>query len=131
MGKLANRIYDDFNLEQCGYDFMGYEFNSKKELSYHHIQPKHYGGQTTYDNGSLLNRATSHNYIHIIETTDFKIFLEISQELRREHADGVTKEHLQTIRELLEFFETKYEYEYTKRGVPIIKDDFIRRRIKL
>lgn len=131
MGKLANRLYNDFNLNELGYDFMGYTFEIKKELSYHHIQPKHYGGQTTYDNGSLLVRSTAHNYIHIIENTDFKLFIELSQELKNEHEAGITKEHLIAIRQMLEFFEDKYEHEYTKRGVPIIKEEFVQRRIKL
>ena len=48
MGKLANRLYYDFKLEECGYDFMGYTFDEKRELSYHHIQPRQYGGKTTY-----------------------------------------------------------------------------------
>ena len=131
MGKLQNRIFYDFDLHKLGHDFMGYEFYDKKELTYHHIQPKSFGGKTTYENGALLIRP-SHNYIHTIETTDFKIFLEITQVLRDEHqAKQITREHLQEIYKLLEFFEHKYEYQYTKKGVPIIKEDFIRRRVKL
>lgn len=131
MGKLTNRIYYDFNIDKKGYDFMGYEFFDRKELSYHHIQPRHYGGKTTYKNGSLLVRSTSHNYIHTIETFDFKLFIELSQELKLEHQDGITKEHLSNIRQILEFFEDKYECEYSKRGTPIIKEEFTRRRINL
>lgn len=131
MGKLTNRIYYDFNIDKMGYDFMGYEFFDRKELSYHHIQPRHYSGKTTYENGSLLVRSTSHNYIHTIETFDFKLFIELSQELKLEHQDGITKEHLLAIRDMLEFFEHKFENQYTKRGLPIIKEDFVRRRIKL
>lgn len=131
MGKLANRLYNDFELDKKNYDFMGYLFNDKKELSYHHIQPRHYAGETTYENGSLLVRGTSHNYIHTIESIDFKIFLEISQELRKEHVEGITKERLIAIRQMLEFFEAKYEDQYTKKGLPIVKEEFTRRRIDL
>ena len=129
MGKLASRIYDDFKIEKLGYDFMGYVFENKKELSYHHIQPRHYDGKTTYENGALLCRATSHNYIHTIENVDFKVFVELSQILKDEHSQGrITEYHLRAINEILEFFEAKYEHEYTSRGIPIIKEEFVRTR---
>ena len=131
MGSIANKLFNDFELYKLGYDFMGYTFDDKKQLSYHHIQPRHYKGKTTYKNGALLVRETSHNYIHTIETFDFKLFIELSQELKLEHQDGITKEHLLAIRDILEFFEYKFENQYTKRGLPIIKEDFVRRRIKL
>jgi hypothetical protein len=110
---------------------MGYEFETKKDLTYHHIQPKNYGGQTTYNNGALLIRA-SHNYIHTIEAFDFKLFLELSQELKKEHAQGeITKDRLITIAQMLKYFESKYKETTTRNGAPIIKDEFVRRRIEL
>ena len=132
MGKLTNRLYNDFNLEALGFDFMGYEFETKKDLTFHHIQPRSLGGETKYNNGALLNRDTSHNYIHTIENVDFKIFIELSYELRNIHNEGaLTQENLIRIRNLLLFFERKYAHEYTKKGTPIIKEEYVRRRIKL
>ena len=132
MGKLANKIYYNFKLNELGYDFMGYDFAEKKELSIHHVQPKSYGGKTEYHNIVLLNRETSHNYIHLIEDTDFKIFIEISQILRDENVSGeITRGHLLEIRKLLEFFESKYDRQYSKRGNLIIKEEYTRRRIEL
>lgn len=131
MGSLANRLFYDFELHKLGYDFMGYYFDDKKEISYHHIQPRHYKGKTTYENGSLLVRETSHNYIHTIEEYEFNLFIELSQELIAEHKDGITKEHLLAIRQMLEFFEQRYKDMYTKRGVPIVKEEYTRRRIEL
>ena len=132
MGKLANKLYNDFKLDQKGYDFMGYCFNEKNELSYHHIMPKQYNGKTTYENGALLNRTTSHNYIHLIEDTDFKVFIELSQVLHDEHkAKKITREHLLEIRKLLEFFENKYDRQYSRRGNLIIKEEYVRRRVDL
>lgn len=131
MTKLKTKLYDNFKLQQLGVDFMGYEFDTKKDLTYHHIQPKNLGGQTTYDNGALLIR-TSHNYIHTIESFDFKLFLELSQELKKEHAQGeITRDRLITIAQMLKFFEDKYSDSYTRGGLPLIKDDFVRRRITL
>lgn len=131
MGSLANRLFYEFELHKLGYDFMGYTFDDKKEISYHHIQPRHYKGKTTYENGALLNRNTSHNYIHIIEEYEFQLFIELSQELIAEHKDGITKEHLLAIRQMLEFFEQKYKEQYTKRGILIVKEEYVRRRIDL
>lgn len=131
MGKLTTRLYYDYELNKSGYDFMGYYFDDKKELSYHHIVPRHHKGKTTYENGSLLVRNTSHNYIHTIEAFDFDLFIEISNELKQEHHDGITKEHLIAIRQMLELFEARHEGEHTKNGLLIIKEDFVRRRINL
>lgn len=132
MGKLAERIIEDFNLEGLGYDFMGYLFDSKKELSYHHIQPRHYKGKTTYENGAMLNRYTSHNYIHTIEEMDFKLFIELSQILKDEHAaKKITPDHIKEIYQLLNYFESKYDGQYTKRGNLIIKEEYVRRRVVL
>lgn len=132
MGKLTERLFYDFDLHKLGYDFMGYMFDSKKELSYHHIQPRHYGGKTTYDNGAILNRCTSHNYIHTIEEMDFQLFIELSQILKDEHrAKKITPEHLKEINMLLTYFEQKFDQQYTKRGNLIIKEEYTRRRVKL
>lgn len=129
MGKLSDRLYYDFKLNQLGYDFMGYEFDSKKELSYHHIQPKHFGGQTTYDNGALLVRSTSHNYIHLIEEYDYKMFLMVSKLLIEEKNMGkVDIEILKEIDGILNCFEEKYERAYTKKGQPLVREEFTRRR---
>ena len=131
MGSIANKLFNDFELYKLGYDFMGYTFDDKKEISYHHIQPRHYKGKTTYKNGALLVRETSHNYIHVIEEYEFQLFIELSQELIAEHKDGITKDHLLAIRQMLEYFEGRYKDMYTKRGGLIVKEEYIRRRIQL
>ena len=132
MGRLADKLFYDFDLHKLGYDFMGFYFNDKKELSYHHIKPRHYKGKTTYDNGAILNRLTSHNYIHPIEEIDFQLFIELSQILLDEHkVKKITPEHLKEINMLLTYFEQKYEGQYTKRGNLIVKEEYVRRRVIL
>lgn len=129
MSKLKDRLYYDFGLDKLGYDFMGYEFESKKDLSYHHIQPKNFEGQTTYENGSLLCRATSHNYIHLIEEFDYKSFLMISKLILDEKRLGyIDTEILKEMNDILCCFEKKYEFCYTKSGKLIVREEFIRRR---
>jgi hypothetical protein len=132
MGRIADKLFYDFDLHKLGYDFMGFYFDDKGELSYHHIIPRHYKGKTTYENGAILNRQTSHNYIHTIEEMDFQLFIELSQILRDEHkAKKITPEHLKEINMLLSYFEQKYAGQYTKRGNLIIKDEYVRRRVIL
>lgn len=132
MGRLADKLFYDFDLHKLGYDFMGFYFDDKKELSYHHILPRHYKGKTTYENGAILNRQTSHNYIHTIEEIDFQLFIELSQILKDEHqVKKITPEHLKEINMLLTYFEQKYAGQYTKRGNLIIKEEYVRRRVIL
>lgn len=128
MTKLKDKIFNNFNMAERSVDFMGYSFTTKRELTFHHIQPKNYGGKTTYANGSLLIRP-SHNYIHIIEAYDYKLFLQLSRELLDEHQDGaITPERIARINELLEYFEDKYRNSVTARGTLLIQEEFIRRR---
>lgn len=128
MTKLKMKLIQEFKIDELGVDFMGYEFATHKELTYHHIQPKNCGGKTTFANGSLLIRP-SHNYIHTIEAFDYKLFLQLSRELLAEHQDGtITPYRLARINELLEYFENKYRHNITAKGTPLIKEEFTRRR---
>lgn len=132
MSKLRERIYKDFKMEQLGYDFLGYTFDSKKELSTHHILPRHSGGQTKKNNLCALNRFTSHNYIHLIEDTDYKVFLELSKYLLEEVKLGkIDREQLLRIADVLEFFEYKYRNEEDRHGELLIRPEYKSKRIIL
>ena len=130
MSKLRERIYKDFKMEELGHDFMGYPFNSKKELSTHHILPRHSGGETKKNNLCALNRFTSHNYIHLIEGTDYKVFLEISKYLLEQVAKGeISREQLLRIDDALQFFEFKYRDEEDRHGEILIRPEYKKRII--
>ena len=132
MSKLRERIYKDFKMEELGYDFMGYTFESKKELSTHHILPRHSGGQTKKNNLCALNRFTSHNYIHLIEDTDYKVFLELSKYLLEQVAKGeISREQLLRIADALQFFEYKFRDEEDRHGERLIKPEYKTKRIIL
>ena len=132
MGRLNDKLFYDFDLHKLGYDFMGFYFDEKKDLSYHHIKPRHFKGKTTYENGALLNRYTSHNYIHTIEEMEFQVFIELSEILMDEHKVGkITPDHIREINMLLNLFEQKYNGKYTKRGNLIVKEEYVRRRVIL
>lgn len=130
MSRLRERLYKDYNLETLGYDFMGYEFSTKKELSTHHVLPRHSGGKTKKDNLCILNRYTSHNYIHLIEDTDYKVFLEISKYLLEEIKKGeISQDQLLRINDALEFFEFKFRDEEDRHGDRLIKPEYKSKRI--
>lgn len=130
MSRLRERLYKDYNLETLGYDFMGYEFSTKKELSTHHVLPRHSGGKTKKDNLCILNRYTSHNYIHLIEDTDYKVFLEVSKYLLEEIKKGeISPDQLLRINDALEFFEFKFRDEEDRHGERLIKPEYKSKRI--
>jgi hypothetical protein len=132
MSRLRERLYKDYELETLGYDFMGYEFGTKKDLSTHHIIPKHSGGQTKKNNLCVLNRYTSHNYIHLIEDYDYKAFLNISRCLMEQVKLGkVSIGEINTIFELLQEFEFKHRNIEDRNGDPIIKEEYKTKRIIL
>lgn len=130
MSRLRERLYKIYNLEELGFDFMGYEFGSKKELSTHHIIPRHTGGQTKKGNLCVLNRTTSHNYIHLIEDYDYKAFLNISRLLLEQVKQGkIDIEEVKRINELLLNFEEKHKDDETKNGTLLIKEEYKTKRI--
>lgn len=130
MSKLRERLYKEYKLEELGYDFLGYTFESKKELSTHHIMPRHIGGKTEKKNLCVLNRYTSHNYIHLIEDTDYNIFLRISSYLAEQVKKGeISRGELLRINDLLETFERKYKDEESRNGSLIIKEEYKTKRI--
>ena len=129
MSRLRERLYKDYNLQELGHDFMGYEFQEKKELSTHHIMPRHSGGKTKKDNLCILSRDTSHNYIHLIEDYDYKIFLKISSYLYEQVKKGeISRDEILRIYELLESFEKKYKDEESRNGSLIIKPEYKTKR---
>lgn len=132
MSRLRERLYKDYNLEHLGYDFLGYTFGSKKDLSTHHILPKHSGGKTKKDNLCVLNRYTSHNYIHLIEDTDYKMFLQVSRFLFEQVKKGeIGQEELLRINDILEVFEQKYRDEEARNGELLIRPEYKERVFKL
>ena len=132
MSRLREKLYKEYELEHLGYDFMGYEFSSKKELSTHHIIPKHSGGQTKKNNLCILNRFTSHNYIHLIEDYDYKAFLKVSKCLMEQVKQGkISIGEINIIYELLSEFEFKHKNLEDRNGNPIIKEEYKIKRIIL
>lgn len=132
MSKLRERLYKEYKLEELGYDFLGYEFKNKKDLSTHHIIPRHSGGQTKKNNLCVLNRFTSHNYIHLIEDFDYNTFIQLSKCLQEQVTLGkISIGELNTINDILSTFEYKYRDEETRHGELLIKPQYKKRLLTL
>ena len=128
---ITEKMYKDFDMKKTGYDFMGYTFKYKDELSFHHTMiarrdctklnvPSE--GYLEW-NGAILTQLTSQNYLHYIENKDYDRFLAITSELIDENIKGrIDKDNLIMIRDIL----LSFEREHTD-----IKEIYVRERIKL
>ena len=117
-----------YKLRELGIDFMGYEYH-KSDASYHHlIIPRRKGGPETIQNGAILIQSTSHNYLHTIEKYDLEIFEFITSEMIDENIKGyLDKENLHYIDDALKYFEHEYCSATTKKGKPLIKEQYLHR----
>ena len=117
-----------YKLRELGIDFMGYEYH-KSDASYHHlIVPRRKGGPETIQNGAILMQSTSHNYLHTIEKYDLEIFEFITSEMIDENIKGyLDKENLHYIDDALKYFEHEYCSATTKKGKPLIKEQYLHR----
>lgn len=114
-------------------DWMGYDINSITQLSYHHIQKKEDGGPFSWDNGALLRRDTSHEYLHVIEYKDLDIYLYINKILKIINTQGYqpTREELMVIRDVLLQFEREHCADRNSKGKALIKTKYIEGRRKI
>ncbi len=133
MGNITNQMIEIYKMNKCKFDFAGYYFNKREELSYHHnIIANCDGGPRTIRNGAILVRDTSHDYVHIIEKIDSEIFYKLSSEFLDENLKGrLDMENLKAIRDLLLYFEREHDHEYTKRGKLLIKREYVTDRIDI
>lgn len=132
MREITKLMIKKYALKKLKYDFMGYEFQDTGQLSYHHlIIPRRLGGQETIENGVVLRRNTSHDYIHLIENYDFDVFSAISSEMIDENIKGYLDiENLKRIDDILNNFEREYCSFRNYKGKLIIKEEYTKRFIK-
>lgn len=140
MRTITIQMINDFKLKKLKYDFAGYTFDRTNQLSFHHlIIPKreckrlHIPSEGyIYQNGAILRQNTSHDYLHTIENYDYDRFLAITSELIDENILGeLSIKNLRRIRDILISFEREYSNKRTKNGNLIIKESYVKDRIKL
>lgn len=95
MKEITKQMIKDFRITKLGYDFMGYNVNKNASLSFHHLIIPHrdckmrgLGEGYLYWNGAILKQNTSHDYLHLIESKDYDIFLAITSEMIDENIKG-------------------------------------------
>ena len=132
MKEVTKLMIKKYALMKLKYDFMGYQFQNSSQLSYHHlIIPRRNGGPMTLENGAILRQNTSHNYLHIIENIDYDMFLAITSEMIDENIKGyLDMKNLEAIDDVLKCFERDYCSLRTKKGKPLIKEEYTRRVLK-
>ena len=140
MRAITNLMINDFKLKKLGYDFMGFSFKRKEQLSFHHLRISKHDCKALnipsegylYWNGAILRQDTSHDYLHLIEQYDLEIFYLITSELIDENIKRkLTLDSLRRIRTLLEYFEKEHCSTRTKKGNLLIKESYVRDRIRL
>lgn len=132
MREVTKLMIKKYALMKLKYDFMGYQFERSNQLSYHHlIIPRRLNGPFTLENGAILIQNTSHDYLHTIERIDYDMFSAITSEMIDENIKGyIDWNNLKAIDDVLNCFEREYSGLTTKKGKPIIKEEYTKRLIK-
>ena len=73
-------------------------------------------------------QKTSHDYLHLIESKDYDIFLAITNEMIEENTKGYLDiTNLRYINDCLSLFEREHCSDRSKKGKLLIKEDYTRR----
>ncbi|MCI8498101.1 MAG: hypothetical protein HFG33_01695 [Bacilli bacterium] len=133
MRKTVLSMIRVFGIREYGFDMMGYLIDDIKEISYHHLLVSSKdGGSASFNNGALLNRFTAHDYLHVIERFEPRMFLAITEEMAKENeARQIRIDCLIRIRDILLEFEELHRDTRIKNGRKLIKDPYIIRRVPL
>lgn len=140
MREIMSIMIHEFNLNKLKYDFTGYTFDRTRQLSFHHLRISKHDCKDLnipsegylYWNGAILRQDTSHDYLHLIQQYDDEIFRLITNEMIKENEQGrIDIENLRRIRDLLLYFEKEHCSDKTKKGKYLIKESYIRDRIKV
>lgn len=135
MREITEQMINDFKIMKIGIDFMGYDVDRKEILSFHHLIIPHrdcklfgLGEGYLYWNGAILVQKTSHDYLHLIESKDYDIFLAITNEMIEENTKGyIDITNLRYINDCLSLFEREHCSDRSKKGKLLIKEDYTRR----
>ena len=129
MKEITELMINKYKLQNI--DFMGYKF-TRNNASYHHlIIPKRLGGKEIIENGAILNRNTSHPYLHIIEQIDKDAFYFITSEMIDMNIKRyIDLDNLRRIDDILCEFEEHHKDDTTSKGKILIRKEFKTRAIR-
>ncbi len=126
---ITRVMINEFNITDM--DFMWYTVD-KNTANYHHlIIPRRNGGVKAINNGAILNKDTSHPYLHVIEYKDYEIFFRITREMLEENRKRkIDLENIRKIDDYLKAFEKDYCSEMNFNGDPLIREEYTKRLIR-
>lgn len=140
MRDVTKLMIAKYKLLELKYDFMGYEFNKEKDLSFHHlIVPKRICivqnipelGYLEWNGAILTQKNSAHQYLHVIERYDKDMFNAITLQMIDENLKGYLDiDNIKKIDDVLQCFEREYSGARTKHGDPLIKEEYTRRMIR-
>lgn len=130
MKEVTKLMLNEFKIKQLGFDFMGYSLERGDIYTFHHlIIPNREGGKFSRNNGAILCGKSAHPYLHLIEAKDYDMFCYITSEMIDENIKGyLDPKNIRNIHEVLALFEREHSGERSKKGYPLIKECYTRRR---
>lgn len=138
MGKyVTNLMINEFKLRELGMDFMGYSLQEHNNTyTFHHliVPRRNCASQGLGDgyyrwNGAIIFRSP-HDYLHTIERYDYDRFSALTSEMVDENIKGrIDPVNLENIDDILQGFEREYCGHRTKKGRPLIKEEYTRRLV--
>lgn len=136
MRDITKLMIAKYKLLELKYDFMGYDFDKERELSFHHLViPKRLcvaqriaeDGYLEW-NGAILKMKTAHNYLHTIERYDRDRFEYITERMKEMNENGkLDTYNLERIEQALRVFETGYSELVNKNGKALVKSSYYNR----
>lgn len=125
MKTVTLNMINEFKIYELGYDFMGFKLNKNDKLTFHHlIVPKRDGGLYVRNNGAIIQRVP-HDYLHIIERYDPKLFYYLTSEMIDMNIKGFLDSYnIANIHSILDEFEYQHEGETTRKGKLLIKREY-------
>jgi hypothetical protein len=112
-------------------DFMGYSVDRSNANFHHLIIPRRNGGPKTVSNGAILNKDTSHPYLHVVEGKDYELFYLITREMINENKLGrLDINSIKKIYNYLEIFEREHSADVNFNGEPLIREEYTKRLLK-
>lgn len=125
MKTVTLNMINEFKIYELGYDFMGFKLNKNDKLTFHHlIVPKRDGGLYVRNNGAIIQRVP-HDYLHIIERYDAKLFYYLTSEMIDMNIKGFLDSYnIANIHSILDEFEYQHEGQTTRKGKLLIKREY-------
>lgn len=110
-------------------DWLNYKL-VKKDLTFHHIVKKQYGGKEEISNGALIMN-TGHQYLHLIEYKDIKTYNAINKLFRyiNDQKYEPTLDQREIIEYLLQEFEYQHRNDKNSKGKVLIKREYKERNL--